>query len=311
MAYQPTIVDLSSVALPDAIETLDFEALLAAFVDRFATYWAEARAKDPTLPVWSIGTTETDPPRIAGRAFAYVRLLDRARVNDAIKAVLAAFARGADLDAIAASANVARLVVTPATDTAAAVMESDASLLLRYLAGFDRPSAGSRDRYVYEVLTAWPGLLDFGGDVAIVGRAVHGRRGDVDVVVSGPGGRAPTLAELATVTTAVTADHVKPEATSVVVLAATRALYDVDLVLEIPSGPSAETVRLDASARVEAALTARRLIGAALPADVASSAAYGENVIRVRRNAPTLDLEADAYTVPIADTVSIVVEVQS
>lgn len=311
MAYQPTIVDLSAVALPDAIETLDFEALLAAFVERFVIYWTEARAKDPTLPALSTGTTETDPTRIAGRAFSYVRLLDRQRVNDGIKAVLAAFAVGADLDAITASANVVRLVVTAATDTTEAVMESDASLLLRYLAGFDRASAGSRDRYVYEVLTAWPGLVDLGGDVAVVGRAVHGRRGDVDIVLSGPAGRAPTEDEIATVTTAVTADHVKPEATSVVVLAAARKLYDVDIVLEIPTGPSAETVRADALARVDAALVARRLIGAALPADVPSSAAYGDNVIRVRRTAPTTDWTADAYTVPIAETVTVVVEVQS
>lgn len=310
MIYSPTTVDLSRLPAPNAIEALSSTTLEAAFIARFVESWEIERAKDPTLPAFTIEGLQANPAAILKRVFSYLRLLDRTRVNDAVRAVLAPLARGADLDVVAAAANVERLVVVPAvpeTNTPA-VMESDAALLRRYLLSFDRPSAGSAGRFLFEAWTAWPQM----GDAAVVGHAAHGRRGDVDVVVAGPGGRDPTLAELAIVRAAVTAPTVAPEAVAINVLAATRRPYAANLVVEVPPGPDASLVAGEAAARVRAAATVRTTIGGEVPAGLLAGAAYGDGttVIKVRDVTP-ISIASDAYTVPVCTTITVTPEVRA
>ncbi|HWW46546.1 MAG TPA: baseplate J/gp47 family protein [Xanthobacteraceae bacterium] len=306
MITAPTTIDLSRVPPPNAIEPLDYEALFAAFVSRFKAAWERMRAVDPTLPAYDVEMLETDPAMITGEAWSYLRLRDRARVNDAVRAVLAPLARGTNLDNVAARVNIERLVVIPATANSPAVMESDTQLLRRYLMAFDRPSAGSRDRYLFEAFSAWPGMLD----AAVIGRAVHGRRGDTDIVIIGPGGALPTTEQVRAVRDAVTATDVKPEATAVTVIPAVRTTYSVSLVLTLPQGPDPSVVIVDARARVDAAIAQRTLIGAEAPVWAIAGAAYGDNVIRVRVIAPEADIPADPYAVPVCTGVTITAEVQ-
>lgn len=308
MTYTPTTIDLSRVSAPNAIDALDSTVLEAAFMDRFVAYWNELRATDPTLPAYTIASLKANPASIVSRVFSYLRLLDRARVNDAVRAVLAPLAKGADLDNVAASANVERLVVVPAnplTNTPAE-MESDASLLRRYLLAFDRPAAGSAGRYLYEAWTAWPGM----GDVSVVGRAAHGRRGDTDVVVSGPGGRLATDEEMAVVRSAVMSPNVQPEAVAVNVLRATRVEFAVSLVVETPPGPDAALVAAEATSRIRAAVDDRMVIGAEVPAGLLAGSAYGPSVIKVRDLAPVVVLP-NVYAVPICTGIEVTAEVRT
>lgn len=304
--FSPTAIDLSRLPPPNAIEPLDYETLFQAFIARFKAAWAGLRAADPTLPDYDVEALETDPAAIVGQAWSYLRLLDRARVNDAVRAVLAPFAKGTNLDAVAARANVQRLVVAPATPTTPAVMESDERLLLRYLMAFDRPSAGSADRYLYEAYTAWPALHD----AAVIGHAVHGRRGDTDVVIVGPGGREPTAAELQLVRDAVTAPHVQPEAVAVAVLPAQRALYDVALAIDVSNGPDASLIQQEAEARVRTVADERTRIGAEVPLNLLTGAAYGPGVISVRSTAPAASIAARPYAIPVCTGISVVTEVR-
>jgi phage-related baseplate assembly protein len=66
---------------------------------------------------------------------AYREVIWRQRVNEAARAVMLAYAAGADLDQIGGNYNVERLVITPADDTTLpptpAVMESDTDYRLR------------------------------------------------------------------------------------------------------------------------------------------------------------------------------------
>ena len=143
------------------------------------------------------------------------------------------------------------------------------------------------------------------------GRAVHGRRGDTDVVVIGPMGRLPTALELDTVRASVTNPNRAPEAVAISVMAAGRTEYAVSLVLEIPAvGPSADIVRQEAEKRVTAAATARILIGGEIPEALFSGAAFGEGVIRVRDLAPVV-IQPDAYKVPVMTSLNIAVEVRA
>src|SRR5262245_34679611 len=96
-------IDLAAFPPPEAIETLDFEVILAAVM-------ADAQARfDLAGIAYDVGGLETDPVKIVAEAASYRELLLRARINDAIRANLLAFARGADLDHLAAFYDAARM----------------------------------------------------------------------------------------------------------------------------------------------------------------------------------------------------------
>lgn len=307
MTVSPTSIDLSRLPFPDALERLDFEAMFVAFMARFHASWEEARALDPSLPAYDVGGLETDPIVILGQADTYMRLLDRQRVNDAVKALLAPTASSADLDNVVARQGMQRLELAPATGDQPAVMETDAALLRRYLLSFDRPSAGSAGRYLYEAWTVAPWLTD----VRVNGRAVHGRIGDTDIVIAGVDGAAATVDELAAVQAAVTHPHVKPEAVGVAVIPATRKEYRVEQVVVVPVGPDAELVRAEAEARVRAVCLSRMLIGAAVPRDLVAGAAFGPSIVDVVHVAPAADIAAQPYAIPVCTEIAISVEVAS
>jgi len=282
-----TAIDLTRLPPPDIIETLDFEAIVKDTRDDLV-------ARFPLIA--GVIDLESEPARKLIEAFAYRELGLRARVNDAARAVLAPLSSGADLDNVAARVNIVRLDG-----------ESDERLRLRYLLAFDAPSAGSADRYLYEAYTAWPDLHH----AAVIGRSIHGRRGDVDVVITGPGGMTPSTAEMTLVRDAVTAAHVKPEATAVTVVAATRLLYDVSLRLDVARGPDPSAVRAEAEARVMAAAAERLTIGGEVPAEAIAGAAYGAGVIKVTRLAPSGDIAPSPYTIPIMSGITIATEVRA
>lgn len=312
--YAPTAIDLSRLPAPQAIEALSAPALLQAYIERFLVFWAEQRIIDPTLPVFDEQRLQTNPAIVVGRAWSYLRLLDRQRVNDGLRALLAPLSTGDDLDSLVAGRNIERLEVAPASAGEAAILEGDDALLRRYLLSYDLPAAGSAGRYLFDAWSAWPQSEDRSlglWDARINGRAVHGRRGDTDVVVIGPFGRVPTNDEISAVRATVTNPNRAPEAVAISVMAASRLEYAVSLVLQVPAvGPSAETIRMEAEARVRRAATDRIMIGGEVPEGLLSGAAYGPGVIRVRDLAPVV-IEPDAYTVPVMTSLSISVEVRS
>ena len=307
-------IDLSRLPAPEAIEALDFETLLAAFKARFVTAWNSARAKDASLPVYDTIDLETDSANIAGQAWSWLRLLDRQRVNDGLKALLAVLASKGNLDTVVAGKNVQRQVIIPATGEAAAVMEGDVALLRRYLLAFDLPSSAAAGRYLYDAWTAWPQSADktLGlWDARVNGRAVHGRRGDTDVVLIGPGGRLLTSDELATIRSAVAHPDRTPEAVGLSVMSASRQEYQVALTVEVASsGPSPALLKAEAEKRVLAAATDRIAINGEIPAALLSGAAYGSGIVKVVDRAPVI-ISADPYAVPVMTNLDITVEVRS
>lgn len=143
-------INLAQLPLPDAVETLDFEAIVAAMK-------ADLIARMPGLE--AVMQLESDPLNVLVEVCAYRELLIRARANDAVRAVHLATATGADLDNLAALFGVARLTMLPANPATvpptAAVMEADAALRLRAqmaLAGFS--TAGPSAAYEFHARSA-------------------------------------------------------------------------------------------------------------------------------------------------------------
>ena len=136
------IIDLSQLPEPEVIENLDFETiyqeLLGDFREAMAGEWTAEVESDPVLKLLQLA--------------AYRELLLRARINDAARAVMLAYASGADLDQIGAGFNVQRLLIRPAQPAAVppveAQYESDKSLRNRIQLAFEQLSvAGPRNAY--------------------------------------------------------------------------------------------------------------------------------------------------------------------
>ena len=97
-------LDLASLPAPTVIEVLSVEVYyqqaLTEFRGLMGANWTDALESGPVV-------------KILERA-AYEKLMTRARINDAAKAQLVAYARGPDLDHLAANYNVKRLTVIEA-----------------------------------------------------------------------------------------------------------------------------------------------------------------------------------------------------
>ncbi len=97
-------MDLSSLPRPSVIQELNYETLLADMVAQTNTAFTTAGID------YDVGNLETDPIVILLQTFAYQLTLLRARINDAARANLIAFAVGSDLDHLGAFYDTPRLL---------------------------------------------------------------------------------------------------------------------------------------------------------------------------------------------------------
>ncbi|HAJ1898755.1 TPA: baseplate assembly protein, partial [Escherichia coli] len=113
-------VDLSQLPDPAIIAEPDFEAILAdTKAMMIAAYPAEQReAVSAALEL------ESEPLNVIAQTTAFREMLLRQRVNEGARACMLSHSAGTDLDNLAGNMNTKRLVITPATDTTDAVMES-------------------------------------------------------------------------------------------------------------------------------------------------------------------------------------------
>lgn len=291
------VIDVSQLPPPQAIRPLSYDGIKAA---RLVALTAAMQAAGIDFDVSSL---ETDSAVILQEVDGYREFLDKGAINDAVRAVLPAFARGTDLDAIAARANVERLVIRAAdpANGVAELRESDAQLLDRYLSGFSAPAAGSEDGYIFRAATAWPGRHDIA--------AVHGGAGKVLVYLLSPDGVETPLAVVLRVALALQRKDARGLTDDVSVRAATVDRYHIGLKLMVPRGPDASLVRGQAEASVRAFSRERYFIGAEVPANAIAAAAYVPNVSRVVATLPIADLPARVGVAPWLETLNVTTEV--
>ncbi|PCE31153.1 baseplate J/gp47 family protein [Burkholderia ubonensis] len=123
------LIDLSSLPAPDALEALDFETLYARRKAALVALWPADERPEIAATV----ALESEPLARLLQENCYRELVLRQRVNDAVRAVMLAFAKGSDLDQRAALFGIERLVVTPADlpNDIPAVYEDDEALRRR------------------------------------------------------------------------------------------------------------------------------------------------------------------------------------
>ena len=227
-------INLSRLAPPELVETIDFETLLAERKAKLISlYPAEKRAElAATLEL------ESEPMVVLLQESCYREMYLVQKLNDAARGLLLAYAIGSDLDHLAALFGVQRLVITPADPATgtAAVMELDADLRTRVqLAPESFSVAGPVGAYISMALNADGRVLDAAATSPIPGAVlvtILSRDGD--------GEAAEDL--VATVAAAVGAEDVRPLTDLVTVQSAEIVGYEVEATIHTFPGPDGAVV---------------------------------------------------------------------
>ena len=275
-------LDLSQLPSPDVVETLDFETIFAAML-------ADLRDRDATFDA----LVESDPAYKILEVAAYRELLIRARVNDAARAVMLAFASGADLDHIGATRGVVRLTLSPG------VYESDADFRGRIqLAPEGYTTAGSEGGYIFHGLGASALVKDI--------QALSPAPGEVTIYVLSREGDGTADGDLIdAVTAALTAEDVRPLTDSVTVQTAAVTTYDIVAELVMYPGPDAEVVRAAAQAAATAYAAAVHRIGYDVTLSGLYAALHQPGVQKVNLISPLADIVAGDGEASFADTITV------
>lgn len=277
-----TGVDLSRLPAPAVIEALDFETLRAAWI-------ADFQAKFPGFDA----TVESDPIVKLCEVGALRELVLRQRVNDAARAVMVAYARGGDLDALGALFQVERYVITsvdPETG-AAAVVESDDDFRRRVVLAPEGYSvAGPAGAYIFHALNASADVAD--------ASATSPDPGEVLVtVLSRSGTGVPSGPLLATVSAALSASTVRPLTDSVTVAAAALIDFAVEATITFRTGPDKAIVLAAAEAALDDYLAISRRLGRSVTRAGIIAALFAEGVQNVELAEPAADIEPTALQV--------------
>lgn len=245
-----SIVDLSSLPAPTVLEPLDFEETYQENLGVFRGYmggnWTAALESDPVVKVLEVG--------------AYIKVGNRARVNDAGKAVLLAHAIGGDLDHLGANVNLQRLVIQAANLQAVPpvpeVKEEDDPFRERIQLAYEGlTTAGPRNSYILHARNASGLVADATAEspapcyvtVTVLG-------------LDGEGVASPAL--LATVAAALNDENVRPVGDRVTVQSAQVIRYQVNAILHMASaGPEADASLVEAKSRLAAWINPRKRLG--------------------------------------------------
>lgn len=274
-----TGVDFAALPPPAVVEALSFETILANWLVTFQTLCRQSGI-DYTAVL------ESDPAYKLLEAGAYQEMVLRQRVNDAAKAVLVAYAQGADLDNLAALVDVQRFVVTPADPAhgVAEVDESDVALRQRtVLAPQGYSVAGPEGAYVFFAKSADPTIQDVSVSTPSAGTVL------VTVLGTAANG-APTSAALAAVTSKLASANIRPLTDSVVVNAATVLNYSLAAAITFVPGYDQATALAQASAGLAVYQAKNFALGAAHTLAGLIDAMFVTGVKNIAISAPSADV---------------------
>ncbi|HIE6476368.1 TPA: baseplate assembly protein [Enterobacter hormaechei] len=296
MASSYDVINLSALDVPDAIVVPDA-------ADIFTRWLARLRELDPEFDA----LVESDPAYKQGEINAYQLTLAFQRVNDAVRAVFLASARGTDLDQIGAGFNVSRLVINPGDPDAVPpvdpVYEDDDAFRERIqLSWAQLNTAGARNAYRFHAKSADNDVLD----ADAYGPETHNRPGEVDVyVLSRTGNGEAGLTLIEKVISELSADEVRPLTDYVSVKSATIVSYAVTAELDIPDGPDAQTVLEHAISTLTSYTRLSHRINGLVPLSAIYAALQQSGVSRVRLISPVADLEAAAGQAPWCSAINV------
>lgn len=263
-------VDLSALPAPDVIEPLDFEDIydeaLGTFRGFMGDNWTAALESDAVVKLIELA--------------AYIKLGNRGRVNDGAKAVLLAYAKGKDLDQLAANVNLKRLVIQEADDSTVPatpeVKELDDALKERIQLVYEGlTTAGPRNSYILHARNA-------SGQVADA-TAESPSPATVVVTVLGISGTGVVDQALLDVVLAyLSDDDLRPVGDRLLVQSAEVIPYKIDAILHMKgTGSENETILAEARKRLAAWINPRRRLAVEVARSAIDAQLHIEGVRRV------------------------------
>ncbi|WP_420142243.1 baseplate assembly protein [Sphingomonas sp.] len=270
-----TAVDLSRLPAPAIVEELDFD-----------TIYADMRARLLALLPDFDATVESDPAVKILQVAAYSELLIRARINDAARSLMVAYATGADLDNLAALFGVARFLIDAGDPQhgLAPTYESDADLRRRLVLAPEGYSvAGPVGAYIFHALSADADVLD-----ASVASPTPGRVVVTVLSRTGDGTAPPALVDA--VAAYCSADTRRPITDEVIVQGAAIVPFAVTATLTFFPGPDAAIVTATAQARLADYLAESHRLGRDITRSGLFAALHVEGVQNVTLVSPAADL---------------------
>lgn len=283
--FSATNLDLSRLPPPQAIRGLDLEAILEERKTRLVALFEAAGIG------YDVEALESDPAIILQQADAYREMLTLAAINDAVRAVMVAFAVGADLDQLAASYGVARFED-----------EADADFRRRVLLAPEAfAAAGPLGAYAFHALSAHPSVRNvdvWSPEPGLIEIAVQVREGD---------GAAPESV-LNAVRARVRDDMVKPLTDGVSVRSVEVVPYAIAVKVFILPGPDPATVQANVAASLDAMAAARNTPSRDVPLSAVIAAAQVGAAERVVVIAPAADVAMARGQVALRTGISVSVE---
>jgi len=272
-----TPIDLSKLPAPDVIETLDFETLLTNYINDFV-------ARNPNYAT----LLESDPAIILMQVVAYREMLLRARINEAAKANMLAYATKGDLDNLAAFFGVERLED-----------ETDERLRKRTqlaLEGFS--TAGPVGAYIFHSLSA-------SNEVKSVS-VKSPNPGEVLVTILSNIGDGTVGQELIDAVLAkLNEDDIRPLTDLVSVQGAEIINYQVEAVITVYSGPSSAVVETEANDALQKFISDRHEIGRVIAISGIYDALHVDGVKKVELISPLVDVETTNEQAPYCTNIQV------
>lgn len=269
-------IDLSELPPPEVIATLDYEVILSEVKARMISAYPEEKQS----AVAAAMELESEPLNVMAQVFAYREVLIRQSINDGAAACMLSHAVSTDLDNLAANNNTERLIVTEATDTSDAEMESDTKLRLRAQAAFEGLSvAGPTAAYEFFAKSASGKVAD--------AKASSPAPAEVIVSVLSSEGDGTASAELiATVNAALSDEDVRPVGDRLTVQSAEIIDYEINATLYFYPGPESEPIAVAAEEALQAWLAKQGSIGRDVAESAVKAALHVQGVQRVETDLP-------------------------
>ncbi len=286
-------VDLTGLTPPDVVETLVYEDILEELK-------ADCVARMEAAGVeYNVQTLESDPVVKVLEVAAYRELLLRARVNDAARAIMLAFAQKNDLDHLGVYYGVVRQLVQAATSTTPAVYETDTRLRSRVqLAPEALSTAGPEGAYVFHTMTVDPTIKSV--------QVYSPTPGEVHVLpLTSVGNGIPSANLLSAIRSRLAEEDIRPLTDMVYVRAPAVQNFTISVNLSIADGPDPLVVKAASVASINAYLASRHKVGTPIMLSGIIAAAMTAGVEDVTVLSPTADIEPAEDEVAYATSITV------
>lgn len=289
-------VDFSQLPIPSLIQELDYERILSERKEKFIALFDEAEQEK-----WrNVLNRESDPVTKLLQENAYLQLNYQTKCNSDARALLLAYAEGADLDHLALTEyGIMRQLVTPANNTVSpplpAVYESDERLKERCLLSFDgMNTAGSENAYRFFTLSA-DGRVD---GIKVYSHADNPYLLDIIISQSDSHNGEASQELIGIVQAALDPEEVRPVCDRPIVKSSIATDYQISARLFV--GKNAEdTLLLEAAnLRLENYIKKSQKNGSSIRLSAIYAALHVDGISRVVIDGPSADIDIDTYHHP-------------